>query len=72
MHVTDVVIKRASTRAFLPRPVEGAVVRELIEQASHAPSGGNLQPWRVHALAGQVQNLVAKSLKPWPPDLCLI
>ncbi len=54
MHVTDVVIKRASTRAFLPRPVEGAVVRELIEQASHAPSGGNLQPWRVHALAGQV------------------
>jgi nitroreductase len=28
-------------------------VRQLLEAASRAPSGGNLQPWRVTALAGE-------------------
>jgi nitroreductase len=42
-----------SVRAFKPDPVPGAVVRELLEAAARAPSGGNLQPWVVHALAGE-------------------
>ena len=42
----------ASVRAFLPKPVDGAVVREILDGAKGAPSGGNLQPWRVFALAG--------------------
>jgi len=29
------------------------VVREILEAACRAPSGGNLQPWRVNALAGE-------------------
>lgn len=53
MDVADAVRKRLSCRAFRPDPVEGAVVRRLIETASWAPSGGNLQPWRVYALAGE-------------------
>jgi nitroreductase len=28
------------------------VVRELLDVARHAPSGSNIQPWRVHALTG--------------------
>jgi nitroreductase len=40
-------------RAFKPDPVPGAIVREILEIAHRAPSGGNLQPWRVHALAGE-------------------
>jgi nitroreductase len=52
--VSDAVRKRVSTRAFLPHPVSGVVVRELLEQASRSPSGGNLQPWRVHVLGGSV------------------
>jgi nitroreductase len=27
-------------------------VRDILAQASRAPSGGNLQPWHVHVLAG--------------------
>jgi nitroreductase len=41
-----------SVRAFLDRPVSGAVVAEILDIAHGAPSGGNLQPWRVYALAG--------------------
>jgi nitroreductase len=51
--VTQAVLGRRSTRAFLPRPVERALVEELLETAARAPSGGNLQPWQVDVLAGE-------------------
>ncbi|MCR5877838.1 nitroreductase [Phenylobacterium sp. J367] len=53
MNVSDAVEKRVSIRQFRPDPVPGPVVREILERAARAPSGGNLQPWRVYALAGQ-------------------
>ncbi|QUD86561.1 nitroreductase [Phenylobacterium montanum] len=53
MTVTEAVQRRISVRAFKPDPVPGALVREILEIAARAPSGGNLQPWRVYALAGQ-------------------
>jgi nitroreductase len=53
MNVTEAVAARVSIRAFKPDPVPGALVREILEAAHRAPSGGNLQPWRVHALAGE-------------------
>jgi nitroreductase len=52
MDVAEAVQRRYSARAFKPDPVPGEIVRRLLEQASRAPSGGNLQPWRVYALAG--------------------
>jgi nitroreductase len=52
MDVRDAVASRFSCRAFLPTPVPLAVVREILDRAARAPSGGNLQPWRVDALAG--------------------
>jgi nitroreductase len=51
--VTETVLGRRSVRAFLPRPVERATVEEILELAARAPSGGNLQPWFVDALAGE-------------------
>lgn len=53
MNVTDAVRKRYSTRAFLDKPVDGALVRELLELAARSPSGGNLQPWLVQVIAGE-------------------
>ena len=51
--VSEAVDRRISVRAFRPDPVPGVLVREILERAHRAPSGGNLQPWRVHALAGE-------------------
>ena len=53
MDVSDAVARRISVRAFRPDPVPGAVVAEILGRAAQAPSGGNLQPWRVYGLAGQ-------------------
>jgi nitroreductase len=51
-HTEDLIRSRRSIRRFLPAPVSADTVRELLELASCAPSGSNVQPWRVYALAG--------------------
>jgi nitroreductase len=53
MDVLEAVTSRYSCRAFLPTPVPEATVRDILERAGRAASGGNVQPWRVHALAGK-------------------
>lgn len=53
MTVTEAIESRTSCRAFLPTPVSGETLRAILETAKYAPSGGNLQPWHVYALAGE-------------------
>ncbi len=53
MNVSEAAARRMSVRAFLPDGVPASVVREILEAAKSAPSGGNLQPWRVYALTGE-------------------
>ena len=53
MDVFEAVASRYSCRAFLPTPVSEATVRDIIERAVRAPSAGNMQPWRIYAIAGK-------------------
>ena len=50
MNVTDAVNKRSSIRSFKSIPVEDSLIRKLLLKASRAPSGGNLQPWKIYVL----------------------
>jgi nitroreductase len=44
---------RRSVRAFRPdEPVDRATIEQILALAARAPSGSNLQPWKVHVLAG--------------------
>jgi nitroreductase len=52
VNVTEALETRMSCRAFLPTPVDEATVRSILDGARRSPSGGNLQPWWVHALTG--------------------
>jgi nitroreductase len=52
MNVSDAIQSRMSCRAFLDTPVPLETIRSMLETAKRAPSGGNLQPWQVHVLAG--------------------
>jgi nitroreductase len=64
MDVRDAVATRYSCRAFLPTRVPLEVVRDILERAARAPSGGNLQPWLVHALAGARLEALKDQLRP--------
>jgi nitroreductase len=50
--VDAAIESRFSTRAFLPRPVERATIKDILRVASRAPSGTNSQPWKVYVLQG--------------------
>lgn len=52
MDVSEAVRSRHSIRAFLDKPVAESDLREVVELAARAPSGGNVQPWRIYVLAG--------------------
>lgn len=53
MTVTEAVESRRSIRAFLDKPVDLDLLTRLIERATRAPSGGNLQPWHLHVVTGE-------------------
>jgi nitroreductase len=63
MDVIEAIRNRVSTRAFLDKPVGEAVVRAILEDARWAPSGGNLQPWKVHAVAGDARQAIIDAVK---------
>jgi nitroreductase len=69
MHVRDAVASRYSCRAFLPKPVPENIVRDIVELAARAPSAGNMQPWRVYALAGEPLDRLKALLAPRMSEL---
>jgi len=44
MNVSQAVAHRTSVRAFKPETPSQDLVREILDAAARAPSGGNLQP----------------------------
>ena len=56
MNVTEAVRSRRSIRAFMDTRVDADTLRHLLETASRAPSGGNVQPWRVFLLQGDAMD----------------
>jgi nitroreductase len=63
MTVTDALRARTSIREFLPTPLPESTVREILDVARWAPSGGNLQPWKVIAVAGDERDAVTELAK---------
>ncbi len=53
MDVFEAVSSRYSCRAFLPTPIPEKIVRDIVERAARSPSAGNMQPWRIYAIAGK-------------------
>ena len=61
MNVSEALEKRTSVRAFLDTPVDRETVGKLLEKAGRAPSGGNVQPWKVIAVAGEERDAAVKA-----------
>lgn len=79
MNVSEAVAARKSVRAFLDTPVSDDLIVDLLTLASRAPSGGNVQPWRIYVVGGGTMPSFLEFLgtremeKPgydiYPPDL---
>lgn len=62
-NVSSIIKSRISARAFLDTPVPEEEIREILEIAKYAPSGGNLQPWKVHVVTGPARDRVIEAVK---------
>ncbi|WP_310448872.1 nitroreductase [Sulfuritalea sp.] len=57
-----VMAGRHSVRAFLPTTVPRELLAEILSMARRAPSGTNLQPWRVHVLSGAARQRLVEAV----------
>ena len=60
--VDDAITSRRSIRAFLPAPVPQALVERILDVAARAPSGTNMQPWRVYVCAGEAKEALTRAI----------
>ena len=60
--VEEAIRGRQSIRAFLDAPVSRALIARIIETAGRAPSGTNIQPWKVYVLDGAVRDRIVAEM----------
>ena len=74
--VDHLIAARHSVRAFLPQSVSQGMVADILQIAARAPSGSNIQPWKVYVLMGEALRQVShdvirchdQSLEPKAPS----
>ena len=60
--VDQAIESRRSIRAFLPTPVARDEIDAILSVASHAPSGTNIQPWKVTVLTGDALSELSRKI----------
>jgi nitroreductase len=60
--VDEAIRSRRSVRGFLSTPVPVETIREILTVASYAPSGSNIQPWKVHVITGRTRDAMSAAL----------
>ncbi len=63
MNVSEALTTRKSTRAFITKSVDKAVIDRILTAARHAPSGTNTQPWQVAVVTGEKKNQLCQELE---------
>jgi len=61
--VAEAITSRRSVRAYLDRAVPRATIEAILRIAAQAPSGSNIQPWRVHVLTGAALERLRGAMK---------
>lgn len=60
--VDAAITSRRSIRAFLSTPVAREDIEKILEVAARAPSGTNIQPWKVYVLTGALKDRLSAEL----------
>ena len=60
--VDEAITSRRSVRAFLPDPVDDETIRDILRVASRAPSGTNMQPWKVYVTKGEAKQRISDAI----------
>tara|TARA_R110000868_G_scaffold11116_2_gene54444 strand:+ start:265 stop:996 length:732 start_codon:yes stop_codon:yes gene_type:complete len=58
----DAIRGRFANRFFADKEVPEAVLHDILELAATAPSGANIQPWRVYVVTGGAKNALSGAI----------
>lgn len=58
MNVVEALERRKSVRAFLNKAVEKEKIEAILNVAKYAPSGVNIQPWKVCVVSGKTKKQI--------------
>jgi nitroreductase len=60
--VDEAIASRRSIRAFLPTPVAREDIEAILDVSARAPSGTNIQPWKVTVLTGDAKERLSAAI----------
>ena len=60
MNIKEAIEKRSSVRAFTKEVPDIEMIKAILKTAGTAPSGGNIQPWKVYVLTENAKNELSK------------
>jgi nitroreductase len=63
MDVFEAMATRRSVRGFLPDPVPRETIGAILAVAARAPSGSNVQPWKVRVTTGEEKARLSAALR---------
>jgi nitroreductase len=63
MHVLEAMATRRSVRGFRPDPVPRETIEAILQAAGRAPSGSNVQPWKVRVTTGAEKQRLSAALR---------
>ena len=61
--IDEIIAGRFACRDFSSAPVGRGTIEQILRVARFAPSGANIQPWRVYVLAGAAKERVSAALR---------
>ena len=63
MNLKDIIKSRYSVRSFTKKNVDIEIIKEMLQISKCAPSGGNIQPWKVYVVTGNAkEKLIERAL----------
>ncbi len=60
--VDEVMLARRSVRGFLPTPVPRTIIEDILKVSAKAPSGSNIQPWKVYVVTGKRKEQITEAV----------
>jgi len=69
MEFKEIIARRYATKQFQPRQVPEDTVKELLEMVRWAPSGLNIQPWRIKVVADAATKALLEPATPDEPQI---
>ena len=61
-YVDSAITSRRAIRSFTSDLVPRGTIEEILSVSSRAPSGSNMQPWRVYVVSGNIKLRLTKSI----------